>query len=141
LRLFRRGFDRTRIFGSYRDLPGRGRATAAQVTDAALEVLSAHGAGPLVLVLHHFGPHAPYLPPPPHRGRFTPAAADEARRQRAAYHEEVAYLDAELGRLFEDLRRRGRLEDALILLTSDHGEELGEHGRWGHGRSLSDEVL
>jgi arylsulfatase A-like enzyme len=49
------------------------------------------------------------------------------------YDGEVAYVDAELGRLLDRLRAMGLYDDALIVVTSDHGEFFGEHGLWGHG--------
>ena len=58
-----------------------------------------------------------------------------------AYDEEVAFLDHWIGRFFEGLEEREILEDALILLTSDHGEEFFDHGGFEHGHSLYDEVV
>ena len=46
------------------------------------------------------------------------------------------YIDEQLGILFDDLQRRGVLEQTLIVVTSDHGEGLGEHGLFDHGESL-----
>ena len=59
----------------------------------------------------------------------------------AAYDEEIAHVDAEVGRLFAGLQERGLWDDALIVLTSDHGEAFFEHGRWEHGSSMFDEVV
>ncbi|MCJ7485608.1 MAG: sulfatase-like hydrolase/transferase [Candidatus Aminicenantes bacterium] len=72
--------------------------------------------------VHLFDPHAPYAPPEPFSSRFK----DDP------YSGEAAYVDAELGRLFQDLRKSGRLERTLIVLTADHGESLGEHGEMTH---------
>jgi arylsulfatase A-like enzyme len=55
---------------------------------------------------------------------------------RDSYDNCVAYLDECLGDLFTDLRKRGLLEHTLIIVTSDHGEGLGEHGLFDHGESL-----
>lgn len=57
------------------------------------------------------------------------------------YDAEVAYLDAQLRTLFEGLRARGLLDDCLVVFTADHGQEMFEHGQFGHGRTLYDEVL
>jgi arylsulfatase A-like enzyme len=62
------------------------------------------------------------------------------RRARALYEAEVRQLDAELGRLFEALRQRGRLDAAVLAITSDHGEAFGEHGEPTHGRNFYPEV-
>lgn len=48
------------------------------------------------------------------------------------YDSAIAYLDTELHRLFEGLRARGALDRTLVVVTSDHGESLGEWGRWNH---------
>ncbi len=61
--------------------------------------------------------------------------------ERARYPLEVAFVDRWLGELVESLRRRGLYDDALVVLTSDHGEALGEHGWWGHKENLYDELL
>ena len=55
---------------------------------------------------------------------------------RDAYDNCIAALDRGLGKLFAELKRRGVLENTLVILTADHGEQFGEHGRFGHGLSL-----
>ncbi|MFT6364220.1 MAG: arylsulfatase A-like enzyme [Planctomycetota bacterium] len=50
------------------------------------------------------------------------------------YTAELAYTDAQLGRLFDALDAQGRLDDMTIIVTSDHGEEFGEHGHFGHSQ-------
>jgi arylsulfatase A-like enzyme len=52
------------------------------------------------------------------------------------YDDCIAYLDGRLGSLLDELRRRGMLENTLVLVTSDHGEHLGDHGLFFHGGSL-----
>jgi arylsulfatase A-like enzyme len=114
--------------------------------------------------VHYMDPHAPYAAPGDARNRFAdgPPAPDglsrllpervqrgeapmpdaAAQAQLAAlYDAEVAYFDACLGRLVAALEQRGLLESTLVVLTSDHGEELFDHGRWGHGYTLYDELL
>ncbi len=63
-------------------------------------------------------------------GRYTSAQTSHVVSQ---YDGEIAYADAELGRLFSYLRRAGRFEPSLVLVTSDHGEGLGAHGFATHG--------
>jgi arylsulfatase A-like enzyme len=53
----------------------------------------------------------------------------------------LAELDAELGRLFAELERRGLLDNTIIIVSSDHGEQFGEHSVMGHGNSLYLPVL
>jgi arylsulfatase A-like enzyme len=69
---------------------------------------------------------------------------DDADREfiERAYIAEIRSMDRALGRLLDGLRERGVLDDTLVVFTSDHGEELGEHGDWGwHGHTLYDELL
>jgi len=59
----------------------------------------------------------------------------DAARVRDRYDGEISFVDAELGRLFDELRAAGALEDTLIIVVADHGESLGEHNYWfEHGR-------
>ncbi len=57
------------------------------------------------------------------------------------YLQEVEYLDGELGRLFRLLQSSGCLDDALLMVTADHGESLGEHAFWGHIHQLYEPLL
>jgi hypothetical protein len=73
--------------------------------------------------VHYYDPHQPYAPP---------ASTLERFRDRP-YDGEVAYADAELGRLLDELARRGALNRTLVTVTADHGESLGDHGEETHG--------
>ena len=53
-----------------------------------------------------------------------------------AYDDCIAAIDEQLGRLFDELDRRGVLSNTLVIVTADHGEHLGEHKIYGHGQSL-----
>ena len=59
----------------------------------------------------------------------------------ALYDGEIVYADSQVGRLVERLRERNRLDDTVLVLTSDHGEEFIEHGGVQHGHTLYDEVI
>jgi arylsulfatase A-like enzyme len=59
----------------------------------------------------------------------------------AAYDAAIAYMDEQLRALLEELARRGKLANTLIVVTSDHGESLAEHGLFGHGSSLYREQI
>jgi arylsulfatase A-like enzyme/Tfp pilus assembly protein PilF len=93
---------------------------AAAVVDAALRWIVGVS-GPLFLWVHLYDPHAPYDPPAAFRARATP------------YDGEVAYADAQVGRLLDALRTSGRLDSAFVAIAGDHGEGLGEHGEQTHG--------
>jgi arylsulfatase A-like enzyme/Flp pilus assembly protein TadD len=71
--------------------------------------------------LHLYEPHSPYTPPEP----FSKAANK--------YDGEISYADAIVGRFFDDLKKRGLYDSALIIVLSDHGEGLGDHGEQEHG--------
>ncbi|MCA9547181.1 MAG: sulfatase-like hydrolase/transferase, partial [Myxococcales bacterium] len=89
---------------------------------------------PFLLMGHFADPHAPYKP-----NDLFPAGPG----LRGRYAAEVRYTDHHLGRLLKDLERFGRMEDTIIAVFADHGENLGEHGDAGghHGVSLFDEVV
>jgi len=117
---------------------------------------------PIFLYLHTLHPHNPYTPPEPFPSQFlsaegsrldgrtwtmvsirdlerevTPEDMDSVRQRYAA---NLAYNDAELCGLVEELERRFA-EEVMLVVTSDHGEELFDHGGVLHGHTLYDEML
>jgi arylsulfatase A-like enzyme/Tfp pilus assembly protein PilF len=104
--------------------------SATEVTDRALAWL-ARTKRPFFLWAHYYDPHERYEPPEPFASAF-------AGRP---YDGEVAYVDSELGRLLEALRAQRDFENTLIVVTSDHGESLGEHAELTHSYTLYDAVL
>jgi arylsulfatase A-like enzyme len=108
-------------------------------------------------------PHAPYEPPEPFRSRYgreVPGAPDietanqdlirrpfaklavpEVELLESYYDGEVAAVDAELRQLFDELRQRRFLDNAIVVITADHGEEFLDHGRVSHGTSLYNETI
>jgi arylsulfatase A-like enzyme len=64
-------------------------------------------------------------------------SATERQAQIDAYDDAIAYEDESLGRLLDELTARGGLENTVVIVTSDHGQEFGEHGRFGHGASMA----
>jgi arylsulfatase A-like enzyme/Flp pilus assembly protein TadD len=72
--------------------------------------------------IHLWDPHTMYSPPEPFRSQYK----DDL------YSGEVAYVDSELGKLFDFLEEEGLLKNTLVILTGDHGESLGEHGELTH---------
>ncbi|MFN8177553.1 MAG: sulfatase-like hydrolase/transferase [bacterium] len=119
------------------------------------------GRGPWFLWVHYFDPHLPNWPAPPfdRLGGSPPRrigssltveairagdypGGDEGRREIAAlYAGEVAYTDRAIGRLLRGLEASGELTQTAIVLTADHGEELWDHGGYGHGHAMFDEVV
>ncbi len=117
-------------FGTYDDhVTGEGRKLhinqrkAGDTSRQAVDWLDIHGHEPFFLFLHYFDPHAPYEPPESFALRF-PAAP---------YAGEIAYTDDCIGRVIEKLKSLGIYESTLLVITSDHGEGLGEHEEDTHG--------
>jgi arylsulfatase A-like enzyme len=159
------GFDHVsasydRWAGSGKVMQNERRAVA--VTDDVLGYLDAEGVPErLFLFAHYFDPHAPYEPPPPFDTLYDPAGrggfpsgmdgwksvarpcnrdggvrTEGAERLVRQYAGEISYLDREVGRLLDGLRRRGILDHAVLVLTSDHGENDWRHlGCFDHGWS------
>jgi choline-sulfatase len=96
----------------------RGGETAA----LALRWLQKVKDGPFFLFFHIYEPHSPYEPPEPFKSRYP-----------LAYDGEIATADQIVGDFLEELRRVGVYDRALVILLSDHGEGLGEHGEEEHG--------
>ena len=123
---------------------------------------------PFFLFLHLFDPHLDYAPPLEYAQKFDPTVetteigtfvylqgwvkdrvgnvpempADLFRQVKALYDGEIAYVDDQLRRLFGEMEQAGLLENTVIAITSDHGEEFFEHGSIeGHQWTLYDEVL
>lgn len=76
-----------------------------------------------------------------HRASRGGVRPEHVRLAREAYEECLGYLDRQIGRLFEGLEAMGALENTIVVITSDHGEEFGEHGFFGHGQRLYSQVL
>lgn len=135
-----RRFGLARGFDVYDDrVPRRAEATevleasrpASAVMEAALAWLETVDAGPFLLWLHLYDPHAPYAPPEPFRTRF-------ANRP---YDGEVAAAGAQVGRLLARLDARGLTASTVVVLAGDHGEGLGDHGEATHGMLAYDSTL
>lgn len=119
---------------------------ATQVTNAAIRFLEGFGDGPFFLFANYFDPHSPRLSPAEHwtalgLEKDCPDEVSDERCWIAGYDAEVHYMDQELGRLFDWLRQRGLWDSLLVVVTADHGELLGEFGRTGHGRTLTEAEL
>lgn len=117
-------------FDVYDDRFGESRATlefsfaerpAGDVVAAAREWL-ARQQGKWFAWVHLFDPHSPYRPPAPFAAQYAGAP----------YDGEAAYVDAALGPLLGDVTRGGSRK-TLVVVTSDHGEGLGDHGEQTHG--------
>lgn len=65
----------------------------------------------------------------------------DIERIRARYINANHHLDSQLGRVFKLLEEQGRLDDTIVIVTGDHGEEFMENGRWGHNSTFSQEQI
>jgi arylsulfatase A-like enzyme len=82
-----------------------------------------------------------FVQDPANQERVRALGAEDWRYLRDRYDACLASVDSEIGRLLEVLEARGLRESTLVVVTSDHGEEFGEHGGSGHGYTLYDENL
>lgn len=116
-------------------------------------------AAPLFVWAHTLPPHSPYLPPPSTKYRLLPKGELETWRElladnieyavraqplvdkhRLRYRESIMAADAALGAFLDELQRQGRLDSALVIITSDHGESF-EKGFYGHAGPLTHDAL
>lgn len=132
------------------------RKNAAVVQDEFLDWLDDIGDRPFFAFINYFDAHHPYLPPAPFNTRFGPPLPPRYRpfplrfRQLTAeqipladnvYHGAIAYADHEIAALMAELRRRGMLDNTVVIVTSDHGEHLGDHDLLSHGNSFYRQLL
>jgi len=122
---------------------------------------------PFALWLHYFDPHEPYDPKPDFAQQFvigydgpwgnslstewlvslnseeiaSQLTGRDQRHISDLYDAEIAFLDAQLGRLFEFLKTRGIWERLLVVIVADHGQAHGEQEFWGHGELLLEPVI
>lgn len=122
---------------------------------------------PFFAYLHYIDLHDPYLPEPPHLGRFGGSRAvyegidldewgaylravrdgevvlepEAVATMRALYDEQLRFVDDRVGEVLDRLRAEGRYEGSLIVLTSDHGDAFLEHGSLGHSTAPYEELV
>jgi arylsulfatase A-like enzyme len=120
------------------------RGEVDQVFADATRWVEAHADRTFFLFVHTYQVHAPYSPPADHQKLFADVPGREPLNGRAAalaYDQEARYTDDHVGPFLAKLASLDLAERTIVVLTSDHGEEFGEHGGMGHGRSLHQEVL
>ena len=138
---------------------------ASDINNCAYDILDNNrGGGPLFLFLNYMDAHFPYAPPAGFSRRFrTPwldnfwdysglvkAVNQDGKRLDdtwrssllSLYDTGISYEDLEIGKLLAHLRSSGLYDSSLIVITSDHGDAFGEHGRLGHAvNSLYQEIV
>ncbi len=149
--------DRVRNALDFHEMPNR--KNAARITDDFLRWLGQHDPStPYFGFLNFFDAHEPCFPPPPFDTQFGPPRpagtdfahiptlitrrekyalpAEEMEYEYHAYLGAIAYMDQQVGRLIDELDRTGQMSNTVVFITSDHGEQFGEHGLFDHGTSL-----
>ncbi len=119
-------------------------ATADDLNESAFTWLAGHAAGepdrPFLLWVHYVEPHAPYRL----QERHLPALGLAQRSDYPPsdrYDTEIAEVDRSVGELLAHLAALDLGRETLLVFTADHGESLGEHNYWGHGRHLYEGTL
>jgi arylsulfatase A-like enzyme len=133
------------------------RIPAPRITNDFLRWVDRIPSGkPFFAFLNYFDAHQPYLPPADFAQKFGPTnqintylarlgrepclpsntTTEEIESIHNAYDGAIAYIDEDMKRLFDELRRRGILDRTLVILVSDHGEEFAEHTTFGHAKDL-----
>jgi len=136
-------------------------AVTSPAVHAKAEALLGSMKPPFFLFLHYWDVHYDYIPPEPYARRFDPdyrgsiSPTDFMQNKAisrkmpprdlahivALYDGEIAWVDHHIGLLMDELKRRGLYDNAIIILTADHGDEFFEHGGKGHQHSLYEELL
>jgi arylsulfatase A-like enzyme len=137
------------------------RRNAHEINQDVVRWLEQPARRPYFLFINYFDAHDPYSAPHPSSAAFgdvrddvikaaqsafmTESTAHLSAPERASlvtsYDSSVAFLDRSVGDLLEYLSRRPGWENTIVIITSDHGEAIGEHDTYGHGRTLYREVL
>ncbi len=135
-----------------------GRKSAEEINRAFLDWLPPQESRPFFAFLNYFDAHEPCLPPAPYDTQFgariqhsdfrrthllrttwrvqrEKGTAQQNQADIDCYDGSIAYLDQQIGRLLQELERRGVLQNTLVIVTSDHGEAFGESYRYGHIKS------
>ena len=140
-------------FGHF-DQPADRDRLNAETTDLALDWLAQRAADePFFLWVHLWDPHAPYDPMPAYDVYTTDdtllafmeergiVPTERHQRWNNAYDGEIRYADEQTGRLLDALRQGGRWDETAVVVTSDHGEGLGQHGWRDHGTIHNEQLF
>jgi arylsulfatase len=164
---YAQGFDKYRETWEEQELLTEMDRTRAITDDGVRFLQNARPDRPFLLWLHYVNPHAPYAPPAPFDAAFRDAASKGGQRVQpvsgfhagvpkqwyvpgedrlgyyiSQYDGEIATVDAEVGRVLDALDASPVGAETLLVLTSDHGESLGEHDYYfDHGENLFDASL
>lgn len=120
-------------------------ATAEDLNEAALDWFSDQIEGGtsrrIFLWVHYVEPHAPYVLQRDFMNQIGGSPDGNNYSDSNKYDSEIAYVDFQISKLLKAVEDLAPREDTLVVFVSDHGESLGEHGYWGHGRHLYEPTL
>ena len=164
---YAKGFDRYLETWKDKALATETRRARAITEGGEAFLRAAQPGKPFLLWLHYVNPHAPYEPPPPFDTQFAPGEAERGPRLAVVpgfhggiakqwarpgrdrlgdyvglYDGEIASVDQEVGQIMDALRTSAVKDHTLVVLTSDHGESLGEHDYYfDHGENVFEPSL
>ena len=126
------------VASAYREAP--------EVTEHVLDLIDRPRDAPFFMLAAYMDPHDPYYAHPYDGTAYARAAhpkplPEEAPTLSRLYDGEITFWDESFGQLIAALKQRGLYDDMIIVVTSDHGEELFEHGGYWHGTTLYDEAV
>ncbi|MFN2427470.1 MAG: sulfatase [Candidatus Binatia bacterium] len=139
----------------------RAAILSPEINEKALAWLDEERTAPFFLFLHYFDIHYDFVPPAPYDTMFDPdytgtmdgrqfIERDDVHPKMdprdlehilALYDGEIRFTDEHVGRVLDRLRSKGLLDNTVVMIVSDHGDEFFEHGNKGHHRTVYDEVL
>jgi arylsulfatase A-like enzyme len=164
---YAKGFDRYRETWKEKALATETHRAQAITLGGTAFLRAARPGKPFLLWLHYVNPHAPYEPPPPFDTKFTPGEAERGPRLAVVpgfhggiakqwarpgrdrlgdyvslYDGEIGSVDEEVGQIIDALRASAVKGNTLVVITSDHGESLGEHDYYfDHGENVFEPSL
>jgi len=130
------------------------RVLATDINHPVLDWIGRDKDIPFFVFMNYFDVHDPYTPPEPYRSkyatipnpgglingfveRYSPSLTPEQlQTEIEAYDGSISYVDDQVKALFSELDARGLLDNTIVMVLSDHGESLGEHGLLQHSASL-----
>jgi arylsulfatase A-like enzyme len=135
---FSKGFD----FYDDTDIDTINGRLAPSINKSAMRWLKKVKYDNFFLFLNYFDAHSPYSPPSKYSRQFLQPNASlhhnelSLEEKIALYDAEILYMDHYIGQLFDFLKHNKIYDNTWFIVTSDHGELLGEHGKFGHGHYL-----
>ena len=130
------------------------RKYAEDISRSTLNWIDQDEDKPFFVFMNYFDVHDPYTPPEPYRSKYASVSnpgglingfmeryhpeltPEQLQSEIDAYDGSISYVDDQIKNLFGELEQRGLLENTIVIITSDHGESLGEHGLLQHSASL-----